>query len=103
MLTWCQRRELTLKMEREARRRDLTSATRSSASAAANKQGAYGKVPTHSHSKLSQLLRPREVAAGLYLKMVPGAIPTNLKPDASDVDLLFCEHWLYVRATQGKH
>ena len=25
------------------------------------KQGAYGKVPTHSHSKLDQLLRPREV------------------------------------------
>ena len=92
-LKWgsAERRELTLKMEREARRRDLTSATRSSASAAANKQGAYGKVPTHTHSKLGQLMRPREVAAGLYLKLVPGAIPTNLKPDAADADLLFCD------------
>ena len=52
---------------------------RSSASAKANKQGAYGKVPTHSHSKADQLTRPLEVAAGLYVKLMPGALPLNLK------------------------
>ena len=82
---------LTLKSEREARRRDLTHATRSSASAAANKQGAYGKVPTHSHSKKDQLSRPLEIACGLYLKAMPGALPTNLKIDPSDTDMLFCD------------
>ena len=86
------RRAACLQHEREARRRDLTDATRSSASAKANKQGAYGKVPTHGHSKLDQLTRPYEVAAGLYVKLVPGALQSNLKPDrALDADLHFCD------------
>ena len=87
-----ERRSLCLRQEREARRRDLTDATRSSASAKANKQGAYGKVPTHSHGKLDQLTRPLEVAAALYVKFVPGALRSNLRTDpASDADLHFCD------------
>jgi farnesyl-diphosphate farnesyltransferase len=89
--TSAERRTLTLKSEREARRRDLTSATRSKAAAAANKQGAYGKVPTHSHSKKEQLSYPLEIACGLYLKFVPGALPLNLKVKPDDTDLLFCD------------
>ena len=86
------RRDLTLKCEREARRRDLTDPSRSTASALANKQGAYGKVPTHAHSKLEQLLRPLEVSAALYIKFVPGAMKANLKPSAaSDPDMAFCD------------
>ena len=81
-------------------------ASRSQASAAANKgasgesvgaaakQGAYGKVPTHSHSKLSQLLRPREVGAALYLKLIPGALPANLVIAPTDTDLQFCDEKL---------
>jgi farnesyl-diphosphate farnesyltransferase len=93
-LPWAskERRELTMRMEREARRRDLTDRTRSDAAAAANKQGAYGKVPTHSNSKLDQLTRPLEVGAALYLKLVPGALPRNLKPDpVKEADLHFCD------------
>jgi len=87
-----ERRSLCLRHEREARRRDLTGATRSTASAKANKQGAYGKVPTHSYSKLDQLTRPLEVAAALYVKFVPGALKSNLKVNkAEDADLYFCD------------
>mmetsp|Transcript_9283 Transcript_9283/g.18935 ORF Transcript_9283/g.18935 Transcript_9283/m.18935 type:complete len:800 (-) Transcript_9283:460-2859(-) len=99
-LAWSspERRKLTLEREREARRRDLTDSTRSLAAAAANKgnkQGGYGKVPTHSHSKLDQLLRPVEVAAGLYLKFYPRALPTNLKVDkATDKDGAFADEKL---------
>ena len=86
-----ERRSLTLVAEREARRRDLTDRTRSDASAAANKQGAYGKVPTHANSKVDQLMRPLEVGAALYLKLVPGALPNNLVVDKADADLHFCD------------
>jgi len=84
VLPWhsAERKALTLREEREARRRDLTDSTRSRAAAAANqgnKQGGYGKVPTHSHSKADQLTRPLEVLAGLYVKLMPGALPLNLK------------------------
>ena len=86
------RKALCLAHEREARRRDLTDRTRSSASAAANKQGAYGKVPTHSTSKLDQLTRPLEVGAALYLKLVPGALKNNLKIDPeAEPALHFCD------------
>jgi farnesyl-diphosphate farnesyltransferase len=37
------------------------------------KQGAYGKVPIHKHSKISQLLRIDEVFAGLRLLSRPGS------------------------------
>ena len=93
-LDWgsAERRKLTLAHEREARRRDLTDRTRSAASASANKQGAYGKVPTHSTSKLDQLTRPLEVASALYLKLVPGALQNNLKVDpAKEPALYFCD------------
>ena len=56
-----------------------------------SKQGAYGKVPTHSHSKLSQLVRAREVFCGLYLKLVPGAVSSNLVVPAGDAELQFCD------------
>ena len=56
--------------------------------AKANKQGAYGKVVTHSHSKLEQLMQVSEVAAGLYLKF-GGVLKSNL--DTSDPDLAFCD------------
>ena len=93
-LAWgsAERRKLCLTWERESRRRDLTDRTRSAASASANKQGAYGKVPTHSTSKLDQLTRPIEVACALYLKFVPGALQNNLKVDAAtEADLHFCD------------
>ena len=51
-----------------------------------------GQVPTHSHSKLDQLTRPMEVAAALYVKLVPGAMRSNLHTDANDdADLHFCD------------
>ena len=84
------RRELTLRVEREQRRRDLTS--RSAASAKNVKQGAYGKVQTHSVSKWAQLAHPMEVASALYLKLMPGALPSNLA--VSDADLRFCDEKL---------
>jgi len=51
-------------------------------------------VPTHSHSKASQLARPLEIASGLYLKLMPGALPTNLRIAPDDTDLLFCDEKL---------
>jgi len=85
------RRKLTLDAEREARRRDLTSASRSASSAAANKQGGYGKVPTHEHSKKAQLARPLEVAAGLRLKFGSMALLSNLDLSTADEALRFCD------------
>ena len=59
------------------------------------KQGAYGKVPTHSHSKLDQLLRPREVIAALTLKFAPklAGLRDNLG-GSSDADVRFCDDML---------
>jgi isopentenyl-diphosphate delta-isomerase len=95
------RRALTLSTEREARRYDLTSRSRSKALAAANKQGGYGKVGTHQASKLNQLLRVDEVFAALWLKFGSRALASNLSlPDAgghasgTTADLLFCDRIL---------
>eukprot|EP00633_Aureoumbra_lagunensis_P001692 CAMPEP_0197302274 /NCGR_PEP_ID=MMETSP0890-20130614/50941_1 /TAXON_ID=44058 ORGANISM="Aureoumbra lagunensis, Strain CCMP1510" /NCGR_SAMPLE_ID=MMETSP0890 /ASSEMBLY_ACC=CAM_ASM_000533 /LENGTH=662 /DNA_ID=CAMNT_0042781821 /DNA_START=173 /DNA_END=2163 /DNA_ORIENTATION=- len=66
------------------------------------KQGAYGKVFTHKHSLLSQLLQPREVFSALRLKLGPGRLPTKLATvpadgnhgfmEQSDID--FCDDML---------
>jgi farnesyl-diphosphate farnesyltransferase/isopentenyl-diphosphate delta-isomerase type 1 len=64
-------------------------------SGSALKQGAYGKVPTHSHSKLDQLLRPREVIAGLAVKFAPKLV--GLRDNlggSSDEDVRFCDDML---------
>eukprot|EP00629_Pelagomonadales_sp_RCC1024_P008229 CAMPEP_0119270942 /NCGR_PEP_ID=MMETSP1329-20130426/7740_1 /TAXON_ID=114041 /ORGANISM="Genus nov. species nov., Strain RCC1024" /LENGTH=763 /DNA_ID=CAMNT_0007270979 /DNA_START=283 /DNA_END=2570 /DNA_ORIENTATION=- len=64
------------------------------ASGADLKQGAYGKVPTHSHSKLDQLTRPAEVAAALVLKFAPkyAGLKVNLEKVSEDVE--FCNAML---------
>lgn len=87
------RKALTLAHEREARRRDLTSQSRSTLAAAANKQGGYGKVPTHAISKRSQLCRPSEVLAGLWLKLGPGVMSSNMPGDLS-AEMRFCDEKL---------
>mmetsp|Transcript_64756 Transcript_64756/g.162962 ORF Transcript_64756/g.162962 Transcript_64756/m.162962 type:complete len:803 (-) Transcript_64756:268-2676(-) len=63
-------------------------------SAGGVKQGAYGKVPTHSTSKLDQLCRPMEVAAALRFKLC-GLLENNMKEAAaSDSDVAFCDDML---------
>jgi farnesyl-diphosphate farnesyltransferase len=52
------------------------------------KQGGYGKVPIHKHSKLSQLLHLDEVLAALQLKY-GGELRDQLK--RSDEDISFCD------------
>lgn len=97
-----ERRALTLACEREARRYDLTSRSRSKAAAAANKQGGYGKVATHKSSTLRQLMRVDEVFAAVWLKFGSGALASNLSLPAADAgaapgstaDLLFCDRIL---------
>jgi isopentenyl-diphosphate delta-isomerase type 1 len=56
-----------------------------------SKQGAYGKVKIHKHSKLSQLSRLDEVFAGLWFKY--GAVMPN-KVDVKDEDTRFCDEIL---------
>ena len=36
-------------------------------------------------------MRAREVFCGLYLKLVPGAVPSNLVVPAGDAELQFCD------------
>lgn len=57
------------------------------------KQGAYGKVPTHSTSKLDQLMRPFEVAAAVRFKCM-GLLENNMKSALSDPDVAFCDDML---------
>ncbi|CAK0844067.1 unnamed protein product [Prorocentrum cordatum] len=58
------------------------------------KQGAYGKVPTHSTSKLDQLMRPFEVAAALRFKF-GGLLENNMKSAAQEnPDVAFCDDML---------
>lgn len=52
------------------------------------KQGGYGKVPTHSASKLDQLCRPLEVLSALRFKFCP-SLKNNLPMD--DPDVWFCD------------
>lgn len=60
--------------------------------AGGTKQGGYGKVPTHSSSKLDQLMRPREVYAALLFKF-GNLIEDNMKNDP-DQDVQFCNDML---------
>lgn len=55
------------------------------------KQGAYGKVPTHSTAKLDQLSRPLEVAAALRFKLFT-PFPTSF--ESLDPDVVFCDKML---------
>mmetsp|Transcript_56695 Transcript_56695/g.165899 ORF Transcript_56695/g.165899 Transcript_56695/m.165899 type:complete len:793 (-) Transcript_56695:375-2753(-) len=57
------------------------------------KQGGYGKVPTHSSSKLDQLTRPLEVFAALRFKF-GGLLEDNIKKNCDDADVLFCDDML---------
>jgi len=56
-----------------------------------SKQGAYGKIPTHSESKLSQLSRLDEVNAAIYYKTF-GGMKRNLKTATEDDK--YCESML---------
>eukprot|EP00596_Hydrurales_sp_CCMP1899_P005038 CAMPEP_0119051122 /NCGR_PEP_ID=MMETSP1177-20130426/72846_1 /TAXON_ID=2985 /ORGANISM="Ochromonas sp, Strain CCMP1899" /LENGTH=760 /DNA_ID=CAMNT_0007030225 /DNA_START=123 /DNA_END=2405 /DNA_ORIENTATION=+ len=56
-----------------------------------SKQGAYGKVKIHKHSKFSQLSRLDEIFAGLWFKY--GAVMPN-KVDVKDEDTRFCDEIL---------
>ena len=53
------------------------------------------QVPTHSHSKLDQLLRPREVIAALTLKFAPklAGLRDNLGGSTNE-DVRFCDDML---------
>jgi len=89
-LAWAsaERKALTLRLEREARRRDLTMPV--GVVDPEKKQGAYGKVPTHSHSKLDQLSRVDEVVAALRLKFggsMLKALPAQFTAD----DVVWCD------------
>jgi farnesyl-diphosphate farnesyltransferase len=55
------------------------------------KQGAYGKVPTHKHSKLDQLSRPFEVVAALRFKFL-NTLENNMA--AGGPDVAFCASML---------
>lgn len=57
------------------------------------KQGGYGKVPTHKTPKLDQLMRPFEVMAGLRLKCT-GLLENNMKDVLTDDDARFCDDML---------
>jgi len=64
------------------------------AAAGGAKQGGYGKVPTHSTSKLDQLCRPLEVAAALRFKF-GGLLENNMKKAAQqNGDIAFCDDML---------
>jgi len=94
-----ERRDATLRYEREARRYDLTNRNRSSAAAAANKQGGYGKVPQHSASKVRQMARVDELFSAVWLKFGSRALSSNLvvpKAGAAGAasDLVFCDRIL---------
>jgi len=95
-----ERRDATLRYEREARRYDLTNRNRSSAAAAANKQGGYGKVPQHSASKVRQMARVDELFSAVWLKFGSRALSSNLVvPKAGAAagaasDLVFCDRIL---------
>jgi len=68
-------------------------AAKAGGAAAGLKQGAYGKVPTHSSSKLDQLLRPLEVISALRFKF--GSLLENSikKQELSDTTA-FCDDML---------
>lgn len=55
------------------------------------KQGAYGKVKIHKHSKLSQLARIDEIFAAFWFKF--GATMSN-KVDITDENIQFCDDML---------
>jgi farnesyl-diphosphate farnesyltransferase/isopentenyl-diphosphate delta-isomerase type 1 len=56
------------------------------------KQGAYGKVPTHKHSKLSQAIRIDEVFSALWL--VYGPTTMENKVEHTDDDVKYCDEML---------
>lgn len=89
------RRKVVLQAEHDDRIMAFVGRGRPVVTAAAGgvKQGAYGKVPTHSTSKLDQLTRPLEVAAALRFKLT-GMLEDNLKKRHSDPDVAFCDHML---------
>eukprot|EP00405_Crypthecodinium_cohnii_P015076 CAMPEP_0206461530 /NCGR_PEP_ID=MMETSP0324_2-20121206/25423_1 /ASSEMBLY_ACC=CAM_ASM_000836 /TAXON_ID=2866 /ORGANISM="Crypthecodinium cohnii, Strain Seligo" /LENGTH=793 /DNA_ID=CAMNT_0053933483 /DNA_START=13 /DNA_END=2394 /DNA_ORIENTATION=- len=89
------RRKVVLDAQRGDQARAFTLRGRKdvSSSAEAVKQGGYGKVPTHSTSKLDQLLRPREVFAALRFKF-GGLLEDNLKKVCDDPDIAFCTDML---------
>jgi len=62
-------------------------------SAGDQKQGGYGKVPTHKTPKLDQLMRPLEIMSGLRLKCT-GLLENNIKELAMDADSKFCDDML---------
>jgi len=89
------RRALVLAAERDDRVAGFVGrgALKVKSAAESVKQGAYGKVPTHSSSKLDQLLRPAEVLAALRLKF-GSLIEDNIKRGGQDEDTLFCDEML---------
>jgi farnesyl-diphosphate farnesyltransferase len=57
-----------------------------------SKQGAYGKVKIHKHSKIGQLLRIDEVFAAFWL--ISGAKMPNKIDKSADEDTIFCDEFL---------
>lgn len=55
------------------------------------KQGAYGKVKTHKHSKLSQISHIDEIFAAVWFKY---GVPMPNKLDRSDENVAFCDNIL---------
>lgn len=56
---------------------------------ASKKQGAYGKIITHEHSKLEQFLRVDEVFAALWYKTV-GEMEDRIDERHANADVVFC-------------
>lgn len=89
------RRKLALDAELDDRKRAFVQRGREAvvSSVSSVKQGGYGKVPTHSTSKLDQLTRPLEVIAALRFKF-GGLLENNLKGGRDDPDIAFCDDML---------
>eukprot|EP00933_Yihiella_yeosuensis_P037828 TRINITY_DN31822_c0_g1_i1.p1 TRINITY_DN31822_c0_g1~~TRINITY_DN31822_c0_g1_i1.p1 ORF type:complete len:853 (+),score=209.45 TRINITY_DN31822_c0_g1_i1:157-2559(+) len=89
------RRKLALDAEKDDRISGFVGRAKAEISAAAGdvKQGGYGKVPTHSTSKLDQFMRPVEVAAALRFKFGK-LLKNNLESLSSDPDIKFCDEML---------
>eukprot|EP00316_Scyphosphaera_apsteinii_P007886 CAMPEP_0119304092 /NCGR_PEP_ID=MMETSP1333-20130426/5399_1 /TAXON_ID=418940 /ORGANISM="Scyphosphaera apsteinii, Strain RCC1455" /LENGTH=788 /DNA_ID=CAMNT_0007306909 /DNA_START=55 /DNA_END=2421 /DNA_ORIENTATION=+ len=86
-----ERRALTLSTETDARKRDLTLVTHTLGKVKGLKQGGYGKVRTHHHSKFDQL-RFSEICAALSLKWGPGRLHSNISAEIlADPDVKFCD------------
>jgi len=87
------RRKVVLDAQRDDQKLGFMNRGKIASGASSVKQGAYGKVPTHSTSKMDQLMRPLEVVAALRFKFF-GLLENNLKKACDDPDIAFCDDML---------